>query len=201
MEELISEYGYLAVFIGTFLEGETILILGGFAAFRGYLSLEWVIAVAIVGSVAGDQLAFLLGRTKGRSFVARRPRLEARLARVRAMLTRHELLVLLTFRFLYGLRNAIPIALGMSPIHLRRFVIFNVIGAVIWAFALGIGGYLFGRAFERLVGDIQRYELWAVAGLIAIGLLLYGLRRFLRWRASRGQPPVDPAPARSSEGG
>jgi len=47
LEELISTYGYAAIGIGTFLEGETILILVGFAAHRGYLELPWVIVFAI----------------------------------------------------------------------------------------------------------------------------------------------------------
>lgn len=57
-EELISTYGYVAVGIGTFQEGETILILGGFASHRGYLELPWVIACAFLGTLFGDRFYF-----------------------------------------------------------------------------------------------------------------------------------------------
>ena len=53
---LVHTYGYAAVFIGSFLEGETTLALGGFAAQRGHLALPWVIAVAEAGGFLGDQL-------------------------------------------------------------------------------------------------------------------------------------------------
>ena len=62
LTSLIEDYGYLALLIGTFLEGETILVLAGFAAQRGHLEIEWVIVVAFIGSFSGDQLFFYIGR-------------------------------------------------------------------------------------------------------------------------------------------
>ena len=62
LESIVDTYGYLAVLLGTFLEDETILVLGGFAAHRGYLALPWVIVAAFLGSLCGDQLFFFLGR-------------------------------------------------------------------------------------------------------------------------------------------
>ena len=58
---IIENYGYAAILIGTFLEGETILVLAGVAAHQGYLVLTWVIIAAFVGSLCGDQLFFLFG--------------------------------------------------------------------------------------------------------------------------------------------
>ena len=43
---LIESYGYLAVFVGAFLEGETILALAGLAAYRGYMDFKLVVLVA-----------------------------------------------------------------------------------------------------------------------------------------------------------
>ena len=59
MESLIENYGYLAILIGTLLEGGTILVLGGFTAHQGYLALPWVILAAFAGSLCGDQLFFI----------------------------------------------------------------------------------------------------------------------------------------------
>ena len=61
LESLLNEYGYPVLLIGTFLEGETILILGGMAAHLDYLSLGWVIACGFLGTLFGDQLYFFLG--------------------------------------------------------------------------------------------------------------------------------------------
>ena len=73
LEILVSAYGYPALFIGTFLEGETILVIAGFLAHRGYLELPWVIVIAFLGTFSGDQFYFWLGRTKGVRFLTRRP--------------------------------------------------------------------------------------------------------------------------------
>lgn len=62
---LIQQYGYVVVFVGSVLEGETLLALAGVAAHRGYLSLQWVMAVAAAGAFLGDQLCFLIGRRLG----------------------------------------------------------------------------------------------------------------------------------------
>ena len=78
--ELIQHYGYLAVAVGTFLEGETVLLLAGAAASRGHLALPTVIGVATLASFAGDQLFFLLGRRHGSRLLARWPSLHARTA-------------------------------------------------------------------------------------------------------------------------
>ena len=61
-EVLIQTHGYWVIFLGTFVEGETFLILGRFAAHRGYLHLDWVILIAFFGSLAGDNFFFFLGR-------------------------------------------------------------------------------------------------------------------------------------------
>lgn len=61
LDQLIDTYGYWAILVGTLLEGETILLLGGFAAYQGYLALPWVILAAFIGAFCGDQLFFFLG--------------------------------------------------------------------------------------------------------------------------------------------
>lgn len=80
LEHLIEQYGYIAILIGTFLEGETILILGGIAAKLAYLKLPWVIFWSFVGTLCGDQLFFFLGRFHGQSFLNKRPSWQSRLS-------------------------------------------------------------------------------------------------------------------------
>ena len=180
IESLISHYGYLAILVGTFLEGETILVLGGFAAHRGLLWLPGVMACAFVGSLASDQLFFFIGRRHGAQFLARRPRLEAGVARVRALVERHDTLLILAFRFLYGLRNVTPLALGMSSVPALRFALLNAIGAAAWAVIVAALGWYVGSAAKQFLGHIERYELRIVAAIVAVGLVLWAWRRWVR---------------------
>lgn len=177
LESLVSSYGYLAVLLGTFLEGETILVLGGVAAKLGYLQLPWVMLCALVGSFLGDQLFFWLGRWKGPGLLARRPAWQRRATQVEVRLLRHQVKLILGFRFLYGLRTVTPFVVGMSAVPARRFLVLNLLGAVLWSVVIGGLGYLFGHALEAMLGDIRRYEAWLLGGVLLAGVLVWLVRR------------------------
>lgn len=173
LQQLIDGYGYLAIVIGTFLEGETTLILGAIAAKLGYLELPWVIVCAFVGSVIGDQLFFLLGRFHGTAFLQRHTSWQARAAKVDHMLQQHRILIVLGCRFLYGLRIVSPFVIGMSGISLIEFVVLNLLGAACWAVLFGTLGFAFGQAMELLLGDIRHYELEILGSVVVISAVVW----------------------------
>lgn len=164
---LIQSYGYAAVFAGAFLEGETIVVMAGFSAERGYLYLPWVTGVAAVSGFLGDQLYFHLGRHYGPRLLQRFPRMKPRAARTLALLKRHNLLFIFALRFMYGLRTVGPLAIGMSRVGRVRFLVADLISALIWATLVAGAGYLFGQALELAFARLRRYE---EAVLILIGL-------------------------------
>jgi len=175
--QLLQQYGYVAVLIGTLLEGETVLLIAGFAAHRGYLDPGVVIAVAAAGGFLGDQGFFWLGRLRGQRVIARWPRLQAHAQQVTALLERHHTWVIIGIRFMYGLRVAGPVLIGMSEVSALRFAALNLVGAVLWAGLIGGAGYLFGQALELVLGDIKRYELLALGALVAAGIMAWVVRR------------------------
>jgi membrane protein DedA with SNARE-associated domain len=174
---LLARYGYWTVLIGAFFEGETIVVLGGFAAHRGDLALLGVIACAFAGSLAGDQFAYFLGRKFGKRILAWRPRWQPAAERARHELERRGTFLLVSFRFYYGLRNAVPFVAGLAGVPPRRFVPLNVLGASIWAPAISVLGFLFGKAFERFLVHARRYEAIAFAVLAAAGLVAFVIHR------------------------
>jgi len=196
LEELISSYGYAAIAVGTFLEGETILILGSFAAHRGYLELPWVIVSAFFGTLFGDQLYFYIGRTKGKEAIEKHAKgkhahWKSKAEKVFLLLDKHQIWLILGFRFLYGLRTVTPFIIGASRVSPFRFLILNIIGAFIWAVVVGILGYLFGHALEILMGDIKNYELLIFALLSVVGVCVW----FIPWyKKSFAKKPIQPAP-------
>ena len=178
--ELLEQYGYAAVLVGTFFEGETILVMGGFAAHQGYLTLPGVIAAAFFGSLAGDQTAFLLGRRYG-GWVKRHPRLRPGIERATALLEQRGTLLLLGFRFVYGIRNLTPLAAGLSRIPALRFLGLNVIGAALWAVAVGSLGYAFGRGFTLLLERAKHFEEAVLVTLALVGVIVAAVQ-FIRRR-------------------
>lgn len=177
LAELVRDYGYYAVFVGTFLEGETILVMAGFAAHGGYLELPWVVGVAAAGGTLGDQLYFYLGRRYGPQILARFPRLQPRAAKVAALLQRHHLPLILSIRFLYGLRTVGPLVFGMSRLGRLRFFALNLVGALLWAVLVGGAGYLFGSALALVFADLRRYEEALLALMAGAGAIAWLVRR------------------------
>jgi membrane protein DedA with SNARE-associated domain len=179
VEAFVRDYGYVAVLVLTFLEGETVLVIAGVAAQQGHLKLHYVMLAAFCGSLISDQLAFFIGRRFGARWLARRPNIEARLARARGLIERHQIPITLGFRFLYGLRNVIPFALGMSRMATGRYVILNIIGAAVWAVALAAGGYALGLALKAVLHDVAAWQRWILLGLAVAGVafFLYSRRR------------------------
>jgi membrane protein DedA with SNARE-associated domain len=185
IEALLQTYGYYALFIGTFLEGETILVLAGFLAHQGYLELRWVILLAFLGSLSGDTLVFHLGRWKGRAFLARHPRWDKRAVRVHRALDRYQAYVVLSFRFFYGLRNITPFVIGSSGFSPTRFLLLNATGALIWAVVVGSAGYIFGEAIRLFLADVKKYERLLLLVVALGGCVLWLIHsRMLRKRVA-----------------
>ncbi len=178
LAHLIHVYGYIAILIGCFFEGEAVLVLGGMAAAQGYLVLAGVMVAGFIGSVTGDQLFFHLGRRYGPEAVARKPRLHKANARLQGWIRRHETALLLGFRFLYGLRSAAPFVFGASPIGRARFTFLNAIGAAVWAVAVSYGGYVAGGAFAAILAHVAHYELLLLLVVAAAAAGLWLLTRY-----------------------
>jgi membrane protein DedA with SNARE-associated domain len=171
MEHLISTYGYPAVWAGTFFEGETIVLIAGYLANRGYLALEWVIFFAFLGSWMGDTLYFFIGRRWGNKLLERRPSWRPAADRALDMLHRYDAAFILTFRFLYGLRTVSPFVIGMSKVPTARFVLLNMIASAIWASAFSTGGYLLGTMLEAMIAKVERIEVYVLGAILAAGVV------------------------------
>lgn len=172
-EELIITYGYPILFLGAMLEGEMFVLVAAFLAYRGYLELPAVIAVALTGTFVGDMFFFVLGRTKGAAWLERRPNWQPSAARVRDLCHRHPIVLAIGFRFLYGIRSVTPFVIGSSGFPARRFVILNTIGGLIWVLVITLGGYTFGHAFESLVHDLRAHEMRLVVILAIVGSIIW----------------------------
>ena len=179
LENLLQQFGYPALILGTFLEGEVSLLLAAYLALRGYLSIEGVVLCAFCGTYASDQLWYFLGRHHGRRLLARRQRWQVLGDTALQHLRRYPDLWVLSFRFIYGMRTVMPLAIGLSGYSWRRYLLLDGIAAALWAGGLGLAAYYLGAALESLLGDLRRYQLYLLGALLLLAAALW-LRRHRR---------------------
>jgi len=181
---LIQQHGeifYLITFFWTALEGESFVIFAAFAAQRGMLNIGLLFTAAWLGSFFGDQVYFYTGRYFGKWILQRFPRIEPKLRKVFSWVEYNSTLFVLTYRFMYGIRNVSSVALGMSRLPWFRFLWLNCIAAAIWAGSFCSFGYFFSdimgryeKLHEQEVEHTIAYEL--TISVIVLFLFILGMR-------------------------
>jgi len=182
---LLHDYGYWTILIWTFLEGETVVILAGILAQQGYMDPKLIALCAFCGSCTSDQCMFLLGKYKGRAVLERFPRLARNADKAERLIRKYETILILAFRFVYGVRNITPIMLGVNRVHYLKFLVLNIIGAGVWALSFTYGGFFFGKLFERFMYDASHMAFYVLAAAAAIAGLVWHIRRRRRSNATK----------------
>jgi len=181
-ELLLHKFGYLAVFVGTFLEGETILVMAGFFAERGHLQLALVMLYAFMGAFTGHVFWFWLGRTQGVRLLDRFPRMKHHFGRGIRMFERYGAPAIFITQWLYGLRITAAVIIGISRISAIKFLVYEAISCIVWAIVIGLAGYYFGRAVESVLGKAAHIEKW---GLLVLLLAGAGIWAWHQWQERR----------------
>ena len=175
---LLTNYGYLAIFIGCLLEGETILILGGMAAHQHVLDLLPVIGYASLAGMLGDQALFWTGRYFGARLLPRLHKQQASIERVTQLINQYPTVSIFSVRFLYGMRLVGPMVIGACKVSPLKFACINLFGAVVWATLFASAGYWAGEFLESLLGDLKPYRLPIVVCVIALVAMVALYRHF-----------------------
>lgn len=183
---LVQTYGYLAVALGSFLEGEALLLAGSLAASHGHLSLPVVWLIAVVASFLGNLPYFFAGRRFGTLAFQRYPALRLRKRRLDRLLRRHHLLIVPALRFLYGLRIVGLVTLGAGRMPVWRYMLLDLAGAVVWSACVCAAGYGAGGLFRRVLeAGATTGQLLVVAGVLGATLLWLVRRRVVAARRER----------------
>lgn len=176
---LLQEHIYPAIILGSLLEGETTVVLAGYAAHQGYAPLSMVMALTAIVNFFLDLSWFWLGRWRGDQLMARLPALRRGVNAVSPRVHQHRRTAIFMVRFMYGFRTAGPIALGMAGVRAHEFMVFNALGAVTWAVLFAGLGFVFGRMITVFLGHLAHYEHMAAAAIVVAGLCA------LLWRYHR----------------
>lgn len=190
LRNVVVNYGYWAVGLALLLEntgipvpGETILLIASFLAYsQQELQLSWIIVVATIAATVGDNLGFMIGYYGGRPLFERYQSFfripPSTLARGERLFERYGPLTVFFARFVFGMRIIAGPMAGVLRMPWRKFLIFNFLGAAVWVTVISSAGYLFGRHWERLVGDIKRFD-------VAVAIVVVIVALWIWWR-SRG---------------
>jgi membrane protein DedA with SNARE-associated domain len=195
MENFLAHWGYLAVFVLSFISAmglpvgaEVALIYGGVLAsgqitgVHHPLSLAVVIVVAVVAEVAGSLAGYLIGFYGGRTLVDRVGKYvlltHRDLDRADAWFAKRGEPFVLFGRFIPLLRSFVSFAAGLGEMALAKFLVFTVIGCAIWCTALVSLGYSLGASYNHVLKAFSDagYVLAALAVIAVIVLFIHRLR-------------------------
>jgi membrane protein DedA with SNARE-associated domain len=190
--DFLTRHGYALLFLWVFSEQVGVplpaapaLLAAGALAGAGRLSLLGVVAVAFIASMGADSLWYEIGRRKGGrvlNFLCRislEP--DSCVRRTEEAFARHGARSLLVAKFVPGLSTVAPPLAGIFRMRLRRFVLFNSLGSLVWIGTFVGAGYAFGGQIERLAARASGTGGWFFLGLIA-ALAIYALGKYLQRR-------------------
>jgi len=174
--QFVEQYGYWAVFMWTFIEGESVFIAAAALAAAGVLEPWKVIVVAAVGAYIGHLVFFALGRWRGQALIQAVPALHRHYPKVNMILDRYAHWSIFIFQYLYGTRMAAAILFGCSSIGFVRFAGWQALNCISWSLVIYAVGHALGLA------AVSMLDHFGVVGLV-IALLLVGV--LLLWGGGR----------------
>ena len=171
MEAYIAKYGYIGIFVGTFLEGETTVLLGGIFSKLGYMNIEKVMLWAFLGTFAGDCTFFSIGKIFGKNIIEKYEFLRSKVPLANKIIKKYGNFIIFIIRFLVGIRAIVLLLLGCTNIKLSKFLLFNMVNSALWSILVSVTGYVFGKVVYVFVSDIKKYEEYIISAVL-IGVMV-----------------------------
>lgn len=175
----IAQYGLLGVFLSAAIEGEIGVVVGGAMAHLGKLNPVYVVLTAWIAAFLSAQVFFYTGRTQRDSKWVRKVTDKRAFALALKWIDRHPTLFCVCYRFVYGMRIVGPVAISLSQIKARTYLVYNLFTALAWAIVGVSLGWLFGPGLAHLVREWFTPQRFAIGSVGALALLIIAVL----WRA------------------
>lgn len=165
--------------VGILVPGATFVVIFGFLVAQGLYNFENAVVFATIGAILGDVLSFVLGR-RGVDPANRFPKLfsQATVDRAETFMHKYGVAGVFLGRFIGPLRPFIPFVAGALKMPWRRFMIMNVLSAILWAASYLAVGFFFGQFWS----SIHRGLRWVGVGILVIIIF------YIVWQLTRGRP-------------
>lgn len=165
MEEIIKDWGYLALFLYSFGGGFVGLVIAGVLSFTGDLNLFISMAVAGASNFMGDQFLFYMARSNKKYAKETMKKYGRKVALAHLWMRRYGSPVVFIQKYIYGIKTLIPLAMGLTKYSFKKFTVYNAMATAVWALVVGYASYTMGQVILTYAED---YKYYGVATILAI---------------------------------
>lgn len=171
-----QKFGYPMMFLGSFAEGVTVMLMGGFFAARGYFSFPLVWLMMFLGDVAGDIMWYYIGYFGGTKAVEKfdrifKTKIKKRVGRMRKFLEERGGKIIMGIKFTAGLCLVMLITAGTAKMKFKKFIKYDIMGSIGWTTLMCGLGYFFGESYDLLDKYVKRMG-FVVTGIVIIAFIL-----------------------------
>lgn len=169
---VFAESGLL---IGFFLPGDTLLFTAGFLAHQGVLgvNIHLMVLILFVAAVLGDNVGYWFGHKVGRKLFKKKDSVffhQENLQRAERFYEKYGPLTLIIARFTPVVRTFAPIVAGVSSMNYRRFMVYNIVGGLLWAAGITYLGYYGGAFLEANGIDVEALVVPVILFAVLVSL-------------------------------
>lgn len=193
ISEIIKTVSYSGVFaiifaesglmVGFFFPGDSLLFTAGFLASQGFMNI-WVLAIGcFIAAISGNTIGYLIGHKFGKILYEKKDTFffkKSHLKKAHSFYEKHGGKTIILAQFVPVVRAFAPVAAGIAEMHYRSFILFNVIGALLWAVGVTVAGYYLGQA----IPNVDHYLL-PIIGIIVLASIAPGAYHLLKTKEQR----------------
>jgi len=176
LESFIQDYGYIALFLYSFGGGMLAIAIAGVFAANGTLDINLVILVAVISNIAGDYFLFYIARNNKQYAKEMMDKHQRKIDLAHKMMEKYGWGAIILQKYIYGIKTLIPLAIGLTNYDSKKFMIFNIIGAIIWGLAIGLSAYILGDIITNTLEEYKTYGIIILISLLA--LLFYFFKKY-----------------------
>ncbi len=179
MIDTLLKYGYLVLFFYSLGGGMVGILAAGVLSSQGKMDLTLCISIAFIANTLGSTLLFILGKYYKKDIMPYFKNHRRKLALAMMKTKQHGVILLISQKFIYGLKTFIPIAAGIAKYNFAKFFIINTLASLAWAIILGVLAYAFGYFIEMIFNKLGNYPYIAPLFLLILaGIIWFYLSRF-----------------------
>lgn len=158
------------LFFGFFLPGDSLLFTAGLFASQDYLNIYWLVFGCMIAAIVGDSVGYAFGRRVGPAIFSKEDSIffhKKHIDRASAFYAKYGVKTIILARFVPVVRTFAPIVAGIGQMKYSTFLMYNVVGGVLWVGSMTLGGFFLGT----LVPGADEYLHYIIIGIIALSFV------------------------------